>query len=247
MDAQAYAVARLGDILINLRRFDDAEAALAEAEANAGPSQALRHRLLGYRARLSNIRGEFETAVRMYEQLRKEEHVLGDVLGEQGTMLNIAEIEHALGRTHRSIEILLEMLPALRAGKDTSFLANALCNLAGYLLASDDAPGAVAVAHEAIAIFARHEPDHMFNAIVLEHVALAYALRGDLTRAARLEGFAGAAYRSHGFAREVTETKTYDRLMTILSDAFAPDELERLLADGAARPPEAAIALALEE
>jgi predicted ATPase/class 3 adenylate cyclase len=245
-DAQTCAAARLGVILIDLRRFDDAETALAEAEANAGTSPMFRHRLLGYRARLSLIRGEFQTAVRMFEQLRKEKHVLGDVLAEQGAMLNIAEIEHALGRTHHSIEILYEMLPALRAGKDTNMLANVLCNLAAYLLASEDAPGAVAVASESIGLFAQHEPDHTFNAIVIEQLAVAYALRGDLTRAASLEGFAGAALHRHGFVREFTETTTFDRLMALLRDGLAPDELERLLADGAALAPEDAIALALE-
>jgi hypothetical protein len=78
-------------------------------------------------------------------------------------------------------------------------------------------------------------------------IALAYALRGDLTRAANLEGFVGVAFRRHGFAREFTETTTYDRLMALLGDWLAPDRIEGLLADGAARTPQAAIALALEE
>jgi len=247
VDAQAHALGRLGGLLIDLRQLEDAEAALAEAEASAGTSSSFRHRLLQYRARLSHIRGEFETAVRLYEQLRNEEHVLGNLRREQSAINNIAEIEHSLGHTHRSIEIMSELLPALRAGKDNILLANALCNLAGYLAASDDAPGAVAAACEVIGIFARHEPDHLFNAIVIEHIALAYALRGDLTRAANLEGFVGVAFRRHGFEREFTETKTYDRLMALLRDGLASDELERLLADGAARIPQAAIALALDE
>ena len=35
--------------------------------------------------------------------------------------------------------------------------------------------------------------------------------------------------------------------MALLRDGLAPDELERLLAEGAALTPEAAVALALEE
>jgi hypothetical protein len=203
--------------------------------------------LLIERSHLSLIRGEFEAAVRMLEQLSAEQRLLGDVRAEQVTMQTIAEAEHALGRTQRSNDIQLGLLPALRAGKNKVDLANTLANRAGYLVALGDAPGAVAAASEAIGIFARHEPDHTFNAIAIEHLALVYALRGEVERAANLEGFVGAAYRRHGLEREFTETKTYNRLMSLLRDGHAPDELERLFADGATLTPEAAIALALAE
>jgi hypothetical protein len=48
-----------------------------------------------------------------------------------------------------------------------------------------------------------------------------------------------------GFPREFTETTTCDRLTGLLRERLAPDELERLIAEGAALTPQAAIALAL--
>jgi hypothetical protein len=126
-------------------------------------------------------------------------------------------------------------------------LASAFTNLAGYLVAVDDLPAAVGAAREGIGIRVASEPDHAHVAIAIEHLALASALRGDLPRAAALEGYAGAAFGRHGFERESTETKTHDRLSALLREGLAPDELARLGADGATLTPEAAIALALEE
>jgi hypothetical protein len=57
-------------------------------------------------------------------------------------------------------------------------------NLAGYLVAVDDLPGALAAVREVIGVHAACEPDHYYIAIAIEHLALATALRGDLTRAA---------------------------------------------------------------
>ena len=78
-------------------------------------------------------------------------------------------------------------------------------------------------------------------------MALVVALRGDCVRAATLEGYVDAAFARYGFPREFTETTTHDRLMALLRESLAPDELARLIAEGAALTPEAAIALALEE
>jgi hypothetical protein len=62
-----------------------------------------------------------------------------------------------------------------------------------------------------------------------------------------LEGYADAALQRHGFPREFTETTTHDRLTALLRERLAPGELARLIAEGAALTPQAAIALALEE
>ena len=107
-----------------------------------------------------------------------------------------------------------------------------LINLAGYLVAVDDLPGAAAAAREAIGIRAAREPDHAHVAVAIEHLALVFALRGDHARAAILEGYADAAFARHGFEREFTETTTHDRLTALLREELAPDELARLTAGG---------------
>jgi predicted ATPase len=230
-----------------LQRFNDAERALAEAEAVPGASARLRIGLLDARALFSMLRGDREMAARMFEQLRKEHRALGNVRGEQVAAQNLAEAEHARGQTQRAIAIVRETLPTARSGADTNLLARLLRNLAGYLAAVDDLPSALAAAREAIGIYAAREPDHYHVAIAIEHLALVVALRGDFSRAARLEGYADAALQRHGFPREFTETTTHNRLTALLRERLAPDDLARLIAEGAALTPEAAIALALEE
>ena len=107
-------------------------------------------------------------------------------------------------------------------------------------------PEARAIAREAIRVAASYDRESDV-AMSVEHLALALALHGDVSRAAELEGFADNAMRDVGFRREFTETTTYDRLMSLLREKLAPDDLARLLADGAALSREAAVALALEE
>jgi predicted ATPase/class 3 adenylate cyclase len=242
----AWALRHYGNAATRLSRFDDADAALTEAEAFHGASASLHLALLYVRAMLSICRGDLESAARMNEQLREAHRSLGNTHGERVAAGNLAETEHARGRTHLAITIFEEMLPALRSDKDRGRLATALNNLAGYRVAVGDLPGAVSAAREAIGLQAPTELDDVYVGIGIEHFALVAAVRGDFSRAAALEGYADAALQRQGFEREFTESTTYNRLTALLRDGLSPDELARLTAAGAALTPEAAIALTLE-
>jgi predicted ATPase/class 3 adenylate cyclase len=248
-DAEAllYALRIFGFVSMITRRYDDAEAALTEAQGTPSASPRLVLSLLADRAVLSMLRSDFETAVRLNEQLREEHRALGNVRGELVAAVSLAEAEHALGRTRRAIEVTEETLPARRAGKNKSSLCIALQNLAGYRLAIDDLPGAIAAARESIGIYATEEPDRVWIAIAIEQLSLVHALRGDLVRAAREEGYASALLDQHGLERELTEAKTHVRLMALLRDGLPHEELAQLLAEGAALSPSAAVALALAD
>jgi tetratricopeptide (TPR) repeat protein len=230
-----------------LRRFDEAETALAQAEAIPNPSSALRLRLLQTRAFLSGLQGNHKAAIRADEQLLREARSLGDAARARVATVNLAEENHASGETRRAIELVREMLAAERAAGDRNMLANVMANFAAYLVAVDDFPEACATARELIRELAPRDPTRAFIAMALEPLALALAVGGDLARAAALEGYADAALRAQGFEREFTETTTHDRLMALLAERLAPDDLARRLAEGVALSPEAAIALALEE
>ena len=243
----AWALWHYGNAATRLDMFGDADAALAEAEAFHATSASLHLGLLYVRALSSTRRGDLESAARMHEQLRKAHHSYGNAHGERIAAGNLAEIEHARGRTQLAISIFEEMLPALRADRDRGRLATALNNLANYRAAEGDLREAVLAAREAIELQAATDPDDAYVGIGIENLALVAAVRGDASRAAVLEGYANAALQRQGIEREFTETTSYNRLAALLREGVAPDELARLTAEGAALTPEAAIALALEE
>jgi predicted ATPase/class 3 adenylate cyclase/pimeloyl-ACP methyl ester carboxylesterase len=242
----AVTLSSYATLAVLLGRLDDAERALAQAEMLGEGSVVHRLTLLEARASLSQFRGDFETAARIFEQLRKEQRTLGNANGELAAAINLAEVEHARGHSQRAAAIVAETLPIVRADGDKSTLDVLLHNLAGYLAAIDDLSGALAAAREAIGIWARN-PDRAGVAVAMEHLSLVYALRGELTLAAMLEGYADAALQRYGFMREFTEATSHDRITVLLGKGLAPDELARVSLEGASLTPEAAIALALEK
>ncbi len=238
----AYSLSAAG-----LRRFDDADAALKEAEAVPDVSTATRLRLLGDRAYLSRLRNDLAPAVSAYEQLRAEHRALGNEPWERAVAMNLAEVEHARGRTQSAIAIVRELLPGFRGHSDRTSYANVLSNLSGYLAAAGDLDAARETAREAIAELAERDPDIGLIATAIEHLALTLVLVGDVHRACVLAGYADAAYRRLGFERESTEQITHDRLTALLNERLGPDPTTRTLAEGAALARPAAIILALED
>jgi len=225
----------------------EAEPALAEAESMPIGSAATRLQLLTARARQSGLLGDLEAQVRAYERLRREYQSLGNLSGELALTVNLAEAEHARSRTPRAIEIIDQALPALRTQANRIYLLGALANLAGYYAAIDDLARTRAIAREAIRALAIQEPESASVAQAIEHLALALALGGDLERAALLEGYADTAFCNHGFKRESTETKSFDRLTALLAERLGAGTLALLLSEGAGLTPVAAVALALQE
>jgi predicted ATPase/class 3 adenylate cyclase len=236
----AYAMAAL-----RVNRPDDAEAALSQVETNPQLTAQRRLHVQQIRAFLDEGSGQPARAAPRFEALVKAHRALGNTAELRNT-LNLAEVLHHLGETQRAIAIVREALPRFRADRNRGTLTGVLQNFAGYLLKTDEVLEACAIAHEAIRVATSY--DREFDVVMsVEPLALALALRGDLSRAATLEGYADNAMRDVGFQREFTETTTYDRLMSLLCEKLAPDDLACLLADGAALSRETAVALALEE
>ncbi len=230
-----------------LRRLDDAQTALAQAEALPDGSPAERLLLLESRGMLSALQGNPKGAVRAYEDQVKELLAIEDVSRARVITCNLAEWTHAAGETKRAIELVRDILPAVRESSDRNTLVLLTTNFAGYLAAADEFSEASAIARDVIRELAPREPTATSIAIALEPLALALAIGGDLARAATLEGYADAAGRAQGYEREFTEKTTHDRLMALLAERLTPDELPRRLAEGAALSPEDAVALALAE
>jgi predicted ATPase/class 3 adenylate cyclase len=240
---QKYAFIHVG---VDARGNARAETALVEAESIPDASTYVRLQFLTTKAQLCAANGDTDAAVRIWEQLRQRHRSLGNTRNEIVAVLNRAEIEHERCQTDKAIALVREILPQARRGREMSLAGTLLVNLAGYLVAVDDLPGAIEAAYEVIGPHVRREPDDSQVAQVVEHLALVYALRGELARASTLEGYAASVFRQIGFNRESTETKTYDRLSVRLREGLAPDELARFTAEGAALATESAIALALD-
>jgi predicted ATPase/class 3 adenylate cyclase len=228
------------------RGVAEAQEALAEAESIPSASAYLRLQFLMTKAQLCAANGDIDGAVRIWEQLRHRHRSLGNTHNEVVAVLNRAEIEHERGQTEQAIALVREILPKARRSREMALARSLLANLAGYLVASDDLPGAIEAAYDVIGPQARRESDDEKVALVVEHLALACALCGEFARASILEGYAASAFRQLGFKREFTEITSYERLTGLLRESLAPDELARLAAEGGALTVEAAIALALE-
>jgi hypothetical protein len=128
-------------------------------------------------------------------------------------------------------------------------LVDLLLNLARYLVALDDLPRAASAAREAVRIRSAVEPQHVQVATAIEHIALVFAIRGSVARAALLQGYVKAAVPAPKATGDVKETATATdgRLAALLREGLAPKELIRLSAEGAALAHADAIALALDE
>jgi len=232
---------------IRSRGYDEAEPALAEAEAIAEASVATHLQLLGARARFSGQVGDLEAQTRAYERLRQEHRSLGNTSAALGYTLNLAEAQHSRGETERAIAILRDALDAFRTHSNRLYLTGMLANFAGYLVAVGELSEARAIAREAIQELAPREPESASIAQAMEHLALALGLGGDVSRAALLKGYVDENYGVQGFVRETTETRTFDRLSELLAGRLDPAELARLTAEGRRLGADAAIALALED
>jgi predicted ATPase/class 3 adenylate cyclase len=241
----ASALVSYSDGLAKLHRFDEAQAALEEAERIPSSTRGLRMSAVQRRAVLSAIRGDAATSALLHEQLREEFRSVGDASGERIATVNLAEAEHARGRTHVAVAIARELLEALEVAGDPSNTTDVLANLAGYLVAVDDAAAARGAGREVIRRLAERDPEASNVTATIEHLALALALDGNAARAAKLAGYADAAFEKFGFERQFTERATYERLGTRLRESYEPAELTCLLEAGAAMTPGAALALAL--
>ena len=118
-----------------------------------------------------------------------------------------------------------------------------LTNLAGIHTERGELDEALAAAREGLPL--RKESGYTWGA--MDHVALRAALAGKTANAARLAGYADAAYVAKATPRQGNEARARSRLHTVLRERVEADALERLLTEGARLTEEEAVRLALED
>ena len=146
-------------------------------------------------------------------------------------LLNLADMTWALGDLDAALAACIDAVASLRKSRQARkyLLGNALTNLAGVHTERGEIIEALAAAQEGLPL--RDEAGLAW--VTLDHLALRAALAGKLANAARLIGFADSTYKAKATSRQPNEARANDRLHALLCEKLVPDELERLLAEGA--------------
>jgi predicted ATPase/class 3 adenylate cyclase len=168
---------------------------------------------------------------------------------DRGTLLalgNLCDVRWLSGDLDGAIADMSETVARVRQSPTAArnALGNPLGNLAGALTERGDLAGALAAAREALPIV-REDGSAWYY---LDHMALRLALSGKFEDAARVEGYTDGVFRTQGMdTRQPNEDRLRKRLLAILHEKLAPDDLARLLAEGATLSGEEACRLAMEQ
>jgi predicted ATPase/class 3 adenylate cyclase len=240
-----FALARLGHEEAMAGRFDRAASALAEAFPlleNAGLPKVLGD-YFDYSGVLKaltgdpvNARSDLEKALLLYRNAGAERYALY-------TLAQLGDIAWALGDLDTALSGLRETVTLLRKAPLTNvMLGICLSNLAGVHTERGELEEALAAAREGLPFLM----EGGFAWSHLDHLALRAGLAGKLANAVRIAGFADSAFAARKTARQPNEARLRDRLQVLLRREYAPDELARLLAEGATSSEDNACKLALD-
>ena len=246
----ARAQGLIGHALVGLGREDEGVPMLEDALAQARALGS--YRLIAYTVRCLGFvsgtkRGDIVTArERITEALAIYER-LGARLNAAFALNDLGECEFCAGNTEAALQHAADAVEALRESNDLPLVATALDSMTAYLVALGRYDEVAQCARELLDLARDHRLD-VLTAYALQHLAAIAALRsGDArTSAARIFGFVDARLKAMGAARlHNHEQFEYDRVLATLIDAMGADEVERLMAAGAAIGEELAIDEAL--
>ena len=211
--------------------FDEAEAALDEAQALSGLAPVNRLGLEIDRALLLDRRGDYAGAAAEFERLWRSNTALGNSFN-WGMAFNLANTEVQRGLHSRAIEIIGEVLPGIRGSDDKQYFAQTLTLLASCRSALGDRDGAYSAAREVALDFVTRKVESMFVVASLEEIALFHTVGGsDPSPAATLSGYVSRALQGDKNEFDFHEP-TQKRLREELEKRLGPAELARLRAEG---------------
>jgi predicted ATPase/DNA-binding winged helix-turn-helix (wHTH) protein len=241
------ALVRLGRILAFMGRVEQSAAVLTEAYTlleRVGPP-----RLLGYYFSnlgfLKMLSGDLVSARRHYEQALALYRETGAEYAVLAALGSLSEVTWALGDLDATVATFRQRLAILRDSPMSTnrLLGFALINLTGVLNECGELDEALAAAREGLPLLREEGYAWLFG----DHVGLRAALAGKLANAARLAAYADSAYAGNAAARQPNEVRARKRLQALLHEKLAPDEVQRLFAEGAKMNEDEACRRALEE
>jgi predicted ATPase/DNA-binding winged helix-turn-helix (wHTH) protein len=237
----------LGEVLTLIGRVEQAVSILAEAFSaleRKGTQKTWGHYFL-FSGFVKTITGDLAAARIDYEKGVSLARSTGAERLMLGGLTFLADLAWETGDFDMAFAGFREAAALIRnrAMTPKGLLGLCLTNLAGLHTERGELDEALAAAREGLPL--RKEDGYSWGAF--DHLALRAALAGNTASAARLASYADAAYAAKATPRQANETRARDRLQTLLRETFTPDELERLLAEGATMSEEEAVRLALED
>jgi tetratricopeptide (TPR) repeat protein len=204
----------------------EAEAALQEAESLCSPTARIQVAVAERRALLAEYRGDPELAIGLWEDYRR-------LNASYGNLAPLASHRVAvIAMKQQNLPLAISYCRQLLDEGSNELFATALSNLLGLLLATDAFDEARRTGAQLLSLMRRTNPDGIASAVAIEYLALAAAVSGEMQRAGRLEGYAGACFRAAGYVRDFLDSMTYERLDAILRANLAARDLESLLSEG---------------
>ncbi len=236
-DEIARALANLGACYRSAARFEEADRAFTEAYENpALLSRITSNAVLRLWAVTDLQRSDVALARQRFSQLVAAERPGSEA--HASALLNFGELEFASGNVAAAREAA-RLASQTYARLNSVYLVLLLSNLGAYAIAEDDLDDARVHLREALVLQRTSRSGWLGS--VLEHHALLACLLGYHERAVVLVGFTDAHYRIQGEVRQHTERHGYERLMRLLSEAYAAEELARQMSAGAGMTQEQAL------
>jgi predicted ATPase/DNA-binding winged helix-turn-helix (wHTH) protein len=162
------------------------------------------------------------------------------------TLLYKAEVEFADGNVERAIAEMREVIALCRSMRRVGLLGNALCNLAGYLVASGAIDEARTTLREGLPLALEGEIGSAQLAGGLQTFAAIAEHGNRLECAARLIGYAHAFFTTEFEGRNPAKLRSHARLIESLGQSLSPARLASLMELGARWTEGEAMAAALE-
>ena len=237
--------------LAHLGRFAEAEALLCAALQTG--------RKLNNRKLVANILlclaganykvGDLVAARRYLGEAVPIYEALGARFGIASAMGALANYEFSAGNAELALRHGTATLEAFRAANHTQGVAIGLTNMALYLISLARYDEAEQRARAALALAIELQQDALAASALL-HIAVVAARRAELESEGRLAAYAGVA-RLLGFVEPffavrgapfyTDKYQEFDPLLSLLQGALEPDQLTKLMAEGAAMMQEKAI------
>jgi len=187
---------------------------------------------------LAGARMNFERAVTIFHDIGAESAGLAMLLNLGDMTWMLGDLDAATVRFCEAAQLIRQM-PFIRRDR----LGVCLTNLAGVYVERGDLDKALVAAREGLPLC--KEAGSTWN--TLDHLALRVALMGKVADAGRLAGYMDSTFAAKGQPRQPNEARARDRLQALLLEKLHPDELERMLGEGANMGEEEAVRLALED